>query len=277
VPGGVYEPHETLAETVKRETFEETGIHCEIERFLGVFSHPGYNLLYPNGDRVQPWTAAFVCRATSNQIQVDGKESLQASFHPPVEVMSRFPLMYQHALQAILNQQAFYLEPIYYAEELTPYYPVLRRYVGSARVILPGCVGVVFNATGEVLAVYKHRKQVWQLPAGLADLGESSTGTICREILEETGLEVEPYALVGIYSQPEMMYVKAANGDEVQSVDLMVACRVVGGSLRPDGHEISEVSFRPIPDLLAQPGISTNQRQFLQDILAWDGQTPFIR
>ncbi len=191
VPGGVYEPDETIETAVLREIFEETGIRCSVERFLGVFSHPDYNLLYPSGDEVQCWTAAFVCRADSKNIQVDGQEALAAEFMPPKQAMPKFPLQYQHALQAILTGQQTFIEPVYYQAELKPYYPILRKYVGSARIILPGCVGAIFNEQNEVLAVYKAHKKQWSLPGGLADLGETTTGTARREILEETGIRIK--------------------------------------------------------------------------------------
>ncbi|MBI5960660.1 MAG: NUDIX domain-containing protein, partial [Chloroflexi bacterium] len=53
VPGGALEVGESLRNCAAREVYEETGLHVAVERLVGVFSHPDYNLLYPNGDQVQ--------------------------------------------------------------------------------------------------------------------------------------------------------------------------------------------------------------------------------
>lgn len=276
VPGGVYEPHETISQTVIRETLEETGIPCDIEAFAGVFSHPDYNLLYPNGDRVQPWTAAFKCRARSKQIKVDGAETLKAAFKPVETVKHRLPLQYQHALETITSGTSPFIEPIYFAPDVLPYYPVVRKYVGRARIILPGCVGAIFNDASEVLAVHKKHKDFWFLPGGLSDLGETTSGTIYRETLEETGLEIEPTRIIGLYSEPQLMYVKMKSGHELQTVDLLMECEITGGSIQPDGVEIDAVEYKSIDWLLSQPHCRPIHNQYLQD-LKNRGKNPVIK
>lgn len=266
VPGGVLEPHETISQAVIRETYEETGITCTIERFAGVFSHPDYNLLYPNGDRVQPWTAAFVCRTSNSQIQVDGKEALAAQFQPPQVVRSRLPLQYQHALDVILSGNLPFVEPVYYAAQTKPYFPVLRKYVGPANIILPGCLAVIANEQGWILAVHKKQRDIWFLPGGLSDLGETTSGTVVREVREETGLEVEPVSIIGLYSDPRLTYLELSSGDALQTVDLLIECRISGGESRPDGHEIDAVAFKPVEMLLDQPNLDAYHRQLLRDI-----------
>ena len=276
VPGGVYEPHETITETVIRETLEETGIPCEVEEFIGVFSHPDYNLLYPNGDRVQPWTAAFKCRARSNDIKVDGAETLQAAFEPVDMVKHRLPLQYQHALDTITSGTSPFIEPIYFGPDLQPYYPVLRQHVGKAKIILPGCVAAIFNDAREVLAVHKVHTDFWFLPGGLSDLGETTSGTVYRETLEETGLEIAPKRIIGLYSEPQLMYIKTKSGDELQTVDLLLECEITGGSIKPDGIEIDAVEFKSIDWLLSQSNCKSIHIQYLQD-LKNRGKTPVIR
>lgn len=39
----------------------------------------------------------------------------------------------------------------------------------------------------------------WSLPAGKVEPGESSTAAMCREVLEETGVTVDPVDLLGTY------------------------------------------------------------------------------
>lgn len=277
VPGGALEIDESLLDCVRRETFEETGIECVVERFLGVFSHPNYNLLYPNGDQVQQWGACFVCRATSTEIHVDGRETLKASFRPVEEIRHRLPSHYQHMLTAIEGHPTqTYVEEVYAGSNVRPFYSTMRQYVGHARLILPGVSAAVFNNEGHVLAIHNKKRDFWDVPGGLADLDESSSATAVREVREETGLEVEPVNIISVLSDPSLLSGQLPNGDEFRGVDMVLECRVVGGEIKPDGEEVDRVEFRPIEVLLAQPNLMPFHRQRLSDILN-RAQGPFVR
>ena len=58
----------------------------------------------------------------------------------------------------------------------------------------------VFDA-GKVLLIKRRDFQVWALPGGGIDAGESVAQAAVRETREETGLEVELQHLVGVYSR----------------------------------------------------------------------------
>lgn len=279
VPGGALELGESLADCALRETFEETNIECELERLVGVFSHPNYELLYPNGDRVQPWMAAFVARPKNSQIQVDGTETLNASFQPIEAIRHRLPPNYQVVLDAIEQHPTeATLETVYAADELFPYYPILRAGVGQERVILPGGSAVVFNADGQVLAVHETTLNHWDLPSGFADLGESSSATIVREVYEETGLRVKPTRVLGVYSETPYSNITIANGDLCQLVDLMLECEIEDevGVFNPQDNEVDAVRFMDIDELLAQATTSPHRRRMLEDLKQRD-KAPFIR
>ncbi len=82
IPGGTMEPGETLEETARRETLEESGYAPGELHLLGVYSGPRLFYRYPNGDQSYHVTAAYYCtdfkRASA---ELDG-ESLAPEFFP---------------------------------------------------------------------------------------------------------------------------------------------------------------------------------------------------
>jgi 8-oxo-dGTP pyrophosphatase MutT (NUDIX family) len=57
----------------------------------------------------------------------------------------------------------------------------------------------VFNAWGEILLIQRTDDQLWAMPGGAFEVGETPAEGACREAWEETGVAVEPLALVGVY------------------------------------------------------------------------------
>jgi 8-oxo-dGTP diphosphatase len=55
---------------------------------------------------------------------------------------------------------------------------------------------------GIVLVERKNPPLGWALPGGFVDVGESCEAAAVREMREETGLDVELTALLGVYSDP---------------------------------------------------------------------------
>src|SRR2546426_9729223 len=84
-----------------------------------------------------------------------------------------------------------------------------------------GVYAVIFNEEGVLLG---HRRDIdwWNLPGGGMEAGETVDEALCREVREETGLEVEVEQLAGVYSKPQK-----------QEVVLTFRCRTIGGMLQP--------------------------------------------
>ena len=262
VPGGALEPGEGIADCARREAREETGLDVEIERLVGVFSHPDYNLLYPNGDRVQQWTVCVVARPVGGALRADGGETLQVCWMPVDEALPQFPPAYQAMVRAAqTSPRDAMLEPAYTRPPLAEYYPILRAHVGHAPIILPGIMAVVRDGAGRVLAAKRRDDDLFDVPGGFCDLGETTTAATIREVREETGLDVQPERVIGVYSE-DMCYTYA-NGDVVHGVGVALECRAVGGDLRADLDEITEVAYLTPDELIAQgapPGMAGMER-----------------
>jgi ADP-ribose pyrophosphatase YjhB (NUDIX family) len=80
IPGGAMEPGESLEETARRETLEETGLSLGELKLWNVFSGMEQYYQYPNGDEVYNVSAVFLAREYSGQMQFCDGEHRQARF-----------------------------------------------------------------------------------------------------------------------------------------------------------------------------------------------------
>jgi len=83
-----------------------------------------------------------------------------------------------------------------------------------------GAFAVLFDDQRRVLLCRRRDIDWWNLPGGGVEPGEMPDEAVIREVREETGLEVEPERLSGIYGK----------GDKDELVFTFV-CRVTGGCL----------------------------------------------
>ncbi|MEU7757704.1 NUDIX hydrolase [Micromonospora aurantiaca (nom. illeg.)] len=100
----------------------------------------------------------------------------------------------------------------------------------AANSVVPSVVAAVRNQHGELLMIHRTDNNLWALPGGGHDIGESISDTVVREVREETGIEVEVTGLVGIYTNPR--HVMAYDDGEVrQQFSICFTARPVGGEL----------------------------------------------
>lgn len=78
--------------------------------------------------------------------------------------------------------------------------------------------GVVVDDLDRALLIQRRDNGHWEAPGGILELGEDITTGLKREVREETGLDVEPETLTGVYkNMPRSI------------VALVFRCRAVGG------------------------------------------------
>jgi 8-oxo-dGTP pyrophosphatase MutT (NUDIX family) len=90
---------------------------------------------------------------------------------------------------------------------------------------------VIFDRRDRVLLQQRSDGGQWGLPGGSVEIGESVAQAIVREVREETGLDVVPRRLIGVYSEPSLQVVRYPDGNVWHSVNVCFECAVRGGSL----------------------------------------------
>jgi ADP-ribose pyrophosphatase YjhB (NUDIX family) len=117
--------------------------------------------------------------------------------------------------------------------------------------LVPAASAVVANDQEWILLQRRSDNALWSIPGGAMEPGESIAQTVIREVKEETGLDVEPEALVGIYSNPRHV-IEYGDGEIRQQFSVCFACRIVGGELATS-EESTEVGFFPPVEIEAMP------------------------
>jgi ADP-ribose pyrophosphatase YjhB (NUDIX family) len=85
----------------------------------------------------------------------------------------------------------------------------------AANSMVPSVNFVVANEAGQILLIRRTDNGNWAVPGGAIDLGESMVDAAVRETREESGLDCEITALVGIFTDPRHLIHYTSN-DEVR-------------------------------------------------------------
>lgn len=100
---------------------------------------------------------------------------------------------------------------------------------------------IVRDAAGRILLERRSDCGWWGVPGGRVEPGESLEQAACREVREETGLDVRIERLVGVYSGPERIVAYSAT-DIIHLVDVVLAATIIGGELAIS-EESSDLRF----------------------------------
>lgn len=111
LPGGAMDLGETMADAAVRETKEETGIHCEVTRLVGIYTNPRHVILYTsNGEVRQECTLVFAARVTGGD-PTPSSESSDVRWVAPEEVGSyvMHPSMHQRVAHVLEDRDSPYI------------------------------------------------------------------------------------------------------------------------------------------------------------------------
>ncbi len=117
-------------------------------------------------------------------------------------------------------------------------------------------VGAIMLRRDRILMAQRGKEPLkgwWSLPGGALEIGESLRDGVCREVREETGLEIVPLGVLEIF---ERIIRDDAGAPEYHYVLIDYMCRITGGKLFP-GDDVCAVDWvrqRDLPGLQITEG-----------------------
>jgi len=143
----------------------------------------------------------------------------------------------------------------------------------AANSVVPSTTAVLTDPEGRILLIRRRDNDLWALPGGGMDLGESIEDTARREVREETGLDVEVTGLIGVYTNPH--HVMAYDDGEVrQQFSLCYTTRVLGGELAID-EESTDIRW-VTPAELAELPVHPSMRLRIEHYLDAGRTSPYL-
>jgi ADP-ribose pyrophosphatase YjhB (NUDIX family) len=117
----------------------------------------------------------------------------------------------------------------------------------KANRIVPAVAAIIENATREILLIQRTDNDLWALPGGAQDIGESVIDAVKREVAEETGVGIEVTGLSGIYSDPRHV-IAYDDGEVRQEFSICFLAKVKSGELRTSS-ESRKVRWVPVGEI----------------------------
>jgi 8-oxo-dGTP pyrophosphatase MutT (NUDIX family) len=128
--------------------------------------------------------------------------------------------------------------------------------------------GVVVRTSGDgtdEVALIKVRNlrgaEVWTLPKGTPDPGESPEETAVREVREETGLQAE---ITGALDAKTYWFSWAPDQTRYRKTVRLFLMRPTGGDTGDHDGEVEEVRFFPLPDAVRKATYATDKQVLKQ-------------
>lgn len=89
-----------------REVREETNLEIEVERLIGVYSDPAFEIIsYSDGEVVHYVTSCFRCAVTGGRLRADGIEFSQVAFFTANDLPANLLPMHPRWLSDALSPQ----------------------------------------------------------------------------------------------------------------------------------------------------------------------------
>lgn len=136
----------------------------------------------------------------------------------------------------------------------------------SANSIVVAVTAFVRDEAGRLLLIRRTDNDLYAIPGGALELGETLTQTVQREVMEETGMAVEVTGLIGVYSDPEHV-IEFTDGEVRQEFSICFRADPTGGDLRTsdESKEVLWVAPADLDALNIHPSIRLRIRHGLEE------------
>jgi ADP-ribose pyrophosphatase YjhB (NUDIX family) len=116
-----------------------------------------------------------------------------------------------------------------------------------ANSIVVAVTAFVQDGDDRILLIRRTDNDLYAIPGGALELGETLTQTVQREVMEETGIDVEVTGLIGVYSDPDHV-IEFSDGEVRQEFSICFRAAPIGGELRTS-NESKEVLWHDPADM----------------------------
>lgn len=125
-----------------------------------------------------------------------------------------------------------------------------------ANSIVVAVTAFIPDKSGRLLMIRRTDNDLYAIPGGAQEIGETIVQTVVREVREETGILVDVTGLIGVYSDPEHV-IAFADGEVRQEFSLCFRARPIRGELRTssESKEVLWVEPARLDDLNIHPSI----------------------
>ena len=136
----------------------------------------------------------------------------------------------------------------------------------TANSLVPAVSAVVTDEAGRILMIRRADNDLYAIPGGAQDIGETVTEAVIRETREETGIDIEVTSLVGIYSDPRHV-IAYDDGEVRQEFSICFRARAAGGSLQTsnESKEALWATQGQLHELTIHPSIRLRIRDALSN------------
>ncbi|MBO0883474.1 MAG: NUDIX domain-containing protein [Mycobacterium sp.] len=126
----------------------------------------------------------------------------------------------------------------------------------QANSIVVAVTAFVLDDADRVLMIRRTDSGLYAIPGGQQEIGETISQTVMREVKEETGIDVEPTQVTGIYTDPDHV-IAFSDGEVRQEFSICFTARMVGGQPRisDESSEVLWVAPDELDSLNIHPSI----------------------
>lgn len=134
------------------------------------------------------------------------------------------------------------------------YYRDLRA--PRANSIVVAVTAFVLDDRQHVLMIRRTDSGRYAIPGGAQEIGETIGAAVVREVVEETGIEVEPIGIIGIYSDPDHV-IAFSDGEVRQEFSICFRARYRSGEphTSDESSDVIWVSRHELAGLDIHPSI----------------------